>query len=111
MAKKMKSIIQEDMTQCYCMDGTCEGDLEEHHCIYGRGRRSISDREGLVVMLCRKHHRGKGGVHDGGAIGLELKQIAQEAWEKKYIEEYPYQNHAEDAAREAWIRMMGRNYL
>ena len=42
---------------------------------------------------------------------MKLKKIAQEAWESKYIEEYPYKNHAKEAAREAWIRMMGMNYL
>ena len=108
-----KSIIQTDRTVCYCQDGTCGGPLEEHHCIYGRGRRKISDREGLVVMLCAKHHRGTNGVHgkNGSEIRYTLKMAAQAAWEMKYEEEYPYENHAAEAAREAWIRMMGVNYL
>lgn len=108
-----KSIIQQDTTVCYVQDGECCGQLEEHHCIYGRGRKTISDKEGLVVYLCAFHHRGTKGVHgkEGAELGAELKRKAQQAWEAKYIEEYPYQNHAEDAAREAWIRMMGRNYL
>lgn len=107
-----KSIIQQDATVCFAQDGECSGPIEEHHCIYGRGRRKISDKEGLVVYLCEFHHRGKKGVHrDGTDLKEELKRIAQQAWEEKYIKEYPYQNHAEEAAREAWIRMMGRNYL
>lgn len=108
-----KSIIQDDPTVCFCMDGECSGVLEEHHCIYGRGRRKISDREGLVVYLCSYHHRGTKGVHGkyGADLSLQIKMAAQEAWERKYIESYPYENHAEEAAREEWIRMMGVNYL
>lgn len=108
-----KSIIQDDNTVCFCQDGTCGGNLEEHHCIYGRGRRKISDREGLVVYLCAKHHRGTNGVHgkNGAQLSMTLKQIAQKAWEDKYIANYPYENHAAEAARETWIRMMEANYL
>ena len=40
-----------------------------------------------------------------------LKEIAQEAWEDRYKKDYPYRNHADEAAREAFIRMMGKNYL
>ena len=108
-----KSIIQYDKTFCFCQDETCGGILEEHHCVYGRGRKKISDKEGLVVYLCSIHHRGTNGVHgkNGAELSLKLKKIAQEAWESKYIEEYPYKNHAKEAAREAWIRMMDMNYL
>lgn len=108
-----KSLIQEDCTICFCKDETCFGRLEEHHCLYGQGRRKISDREGLVVYLCSNHHRGTRGVHgrDGEELALLLKKIAQKAWEDNYIANYPYKNHAEESAREAFIRMMGKNYL
>lgn len=113
--RKVKSIIQGDLTRCFFWDDKdpCDGVLEAHHVVYGYGRRKISDREGLIVMLCQKHHRGTNGVHenDVNKRGLKLKKIAQETWEAKFIEEYPYENHAEDAAREAWIKMMGCNYL
>lgn len=110
---KKKSIIQEDTSVCFYNDENCGGPLEEHHCIYGKGRRKISDREGLVVYLCANHHRGTNGVHgkNGSSLSYILKMTAQAAWELKYVEEYPYENHAEEAAREAWLKMMGRNYL
>ena len=110
---RIKSIIPQDFNTCYCRDGKCKGRLEAHHMIYGRGRRAISDREGLIVMLCQWHHKGTEGVHGkkGDGIKLYLQQIAQETWEQNFIKEYPYKNHAEEAAREAWIRMMGANYL
>ena len=113
MARKNKSIIQKDCTVCFFKDCTCSGNIEEHHVFFGRGRRKISDREGLAVYLCHEHHQGTNGVHgkNGKLINYTLKEIAQEEWERRYIEEYPYENHAEEAAREAFIRMMERNYL
>lgn len=113
MAKKIKSILQDNLNVCFCLSTDCAGGLEIHHVIYGRGRRAISDREGLVVALCEAHHRGTAGVHgrDGEPLGRALKEIAQEEWELNYKKSYPYKNHADEAAREAWIRLMGRNYL
>lgn len=110
---RVKSIVQGDLTRCFCQDETCSGALEAHHIVYGSGRRKISDKEGLIVMLCHEHHQGTNGVHgkNGAELGDRLKRIAQETWEQKFIEEYPYKNHAEDAAREAWIRLFGCNYL
>ena len=108
------SIIQKDKTICFCyQEGGCGGVIEEHHCIYGTANRKISDREGLVVYLCIQHHKGTNGVHgkNGHDLDMRLKRIAQEAWELKYKESYPYQNHADEAAREAFIRLFGRNYL
>ena len=80
---------------------------------FGRGRRKISDREGLIVYLCPYCHRGDKGVHgkNGAKLNYTLKEVAQEAWEDNYKKSYPYKNHADEAAREAFIRMMGRNYL
>ena len=113
MARKIKSIIQADMSVCFCRSEKCDGALETHHIIFGYGRRKISDREGLVVALCGFHHRGTEGVHGkkGEALNYTLKEIAQETWEANYKKTYPYEKHADEAAREAWIRMMGRNYL
>lgn len=107
----MKSILTTEQGVCFECGRICNTEL--HHCMYGQGRRKIADREGLVVYLCHECHRGTHGVHgrDGEALNKKLKRIAQEAWEAKYIESYPYENHAEEAAREAFIRMMGKNYL
>lgn len=113
MGRKHKSIIQQDSTVCFLLDCTCFGGIEEHHVIFGHGKRKIADREGLVVYLCYNHHQGTDGVHgkNGHPLDVMLKEIAQEEWERKFIEEYPYENHAEEAAREAFIRLFGRNYL
>ena len=98
--------------------GTCfhcgsHGLTEQHHIFFGAGRRKISDREGLVVYLCPDCHRGDEGVHGkhGDQLNTELKTIAQRAWEANYKKTYPYKNHADDAAREAFIRLMGKNYI
>lgn len=109
----VKSILQDDLEICYCRDFSCEGRLEIHHIFYGHGKRKISDREGLIVALCRNHHTGTIGVHgrDGRKLGEMLMREAQEKWEENYIENYPYENHAEQCAREAFREMMGESYL
>lgn len=115
---KTKSIIQEDMTTCYCQFINydifgCGGRLNVHHVCYGTSRRKISDKEGLVVALCYNHHKGTNGVHgkNGAYLSNMLKKIAQKKWEEKYIDEYPYKNHAEESAREQFRQMMGESYL
>lgn len=107
----MESILSTTKNICYVC-GTA-GHTELHHIFFGTGRRKISDREGLVVWLCPECHKGTYGVHGkhGNKINYTLKEIAQEAWEENYKKSYPYKNHAEEAAREAFIRMMGKNYL
>ena len=107
----MESILTTKKGECYVCGRI--GFTELHHIYYGQKQRRISDREGLVVYLCPECHKGTRGVHgrDGAQLGYSLKEIAQEAWEMKYKEAYPYKNHAEEAAREAFIRMMGKNYL
>ena len=54
-----KSILQSDK-ECYlCRKRynlrTTRG-LEEHHILFGRGRRELSERYGLKVWLCHNHH-------------------------------------------------------
>ena len=107
----MESILKTDKNECFVCGKI--GRMECHHIFFGSGRRPISDREGLIVYLCPNCHKGDQGVHgkQGSKLNYTLKEIAQEAWEAKYKETYPYVNHAEEAAREAFIRMMGRNYL
>lgn len=84
-----------------------------HHIFFGNGLRKISDREGLTVYLCPDCHEGTYGVHGkyGKTLNYTLKEMAQEEWERRYLERYPYKNHAEMAAREEFRRMMGRSWL
>lgn len=107
----MESILNTQYGVCYVCGKVCA--TEYHHIFYGVSKRKIADREGLTCYLCRECHKGTKGVHgrDGEKLNYTLKEIAQEAWEMKYKESYPYKNHADEAAREAFIRMMGRNYL
>lgn len=83
----MKSILQDK-------DGTCflcrklHNDYgikvtQEHHVIFGRGKRNLSEKYGLKVYLCLWHHGYDGGteaVHRNHNIDIMLKRIAQEAF-------------------------------
>lgn len=107
----MESILTTEKGICYlCQRHT---NTELHHIYFGHGKRKISDRLGLTVYLCHECHQGTYGVHGshGHEVDMDLKQIAQFHWEQKYIKEYPYINHADMAAREEWIRKIGKNYL
>lgn len=53
---------------------------EEHHIFYGRGKRKISDREGLTVALCRLCHWK---IHNNHKEDKDLKQLAQKVWLEK----------------------------
>lgn len=107
----MESILSTEKGVCFVCGRTCRTHL--HHIFFGQKQRKISDREGLIVYLCPECHEGTDGVHgkNGSKLNFMLKEIAQEAWEDSYKATYPYKNHAEEAAREAFIRMMGKNYL
>lgn len=58
--------------------------LERHHCFEGgtSGRRKMSEKYGLTVMLCYQHHRdSKIGVHFDKKNELIIKRMAQEYYE------------------------------
>lgn len=82
----MKSIIQ-DEKECYICRNTLG--LECHHIIYGRGLRPLSDKYGLTVWLCARHHRGdingnQFAVHFNKVFDQKLKQTAQKAFMAKW---------------------------
>lgn len=59
---------------------------QEHHAIFGRGKRKLSERYGLKVYLCIYHHtEGKEAVHKNKKNALLVKQEAQKA----FIEHFP----------------------
>ena len=92
----MKSIIQENKECWVC--GTTQ-DIHEHHIIYGTANRRLSEKYGLKVWLCAKHHNmSKDGVHQNRELDLRLKQLAQ----KRFEEEYP---------NEDFLKVFGRNFL
>lgn len=69
------------------------------HIIYGTANRRLSEKYGLKVWLCAKHHNmSKDGVHQNRELDLRLKQLAQ----KRFEEEYP---------NESFLKIFGRNYI
>lgn len=80
-----KSILQKDK-ECYLCRRfynlrTTRG-LEEHHILFGRGRRELSERYGLKVWLCHDHHNEPPlGVHFDPAARRVLEQAAQFAFD------------------------------
>ena len=100
-----KSILQSDK-ECYlCRKRynlrTTRG-LEEHHILFGRGRRELSERYGLKVWLCHQHHNEPGlSVHHNATCAQALKAVAQ----AKYEEQNGPGAHA------AWMAAVGKDYL
>jgi len=93
----MKSVLQQE-NECYIC-GTTEN-LHTHHCIYGTANRKKSERYGLTVKLCFKHHNGSSeGVHFNKELDLHLKSLAQ-----KYFEE-------NTGNRKQFIQEFGKSYL
>ena len=71
--------------------------LHLHHCYGGSGRRSVSDKHGMVINLCPECHRD---VHlkPGQGLDKELKEKFQRLYEV-------------DHDRDDFILKFGRNYL
>ena len=93
----MESIIQSEK-ECYVCKTTLE--LHSHHIIYGTANRKQSEKYGLKVWLCGKHHNlSNEGVHYNKELDLHLKRLAQEHYEANY------------GCRLNFIDTFGRNYL
>lgn len=72
--------------------------IEEHHCLGGSNRK-LSERYGLKVYLCIKHHReGKDAVHNNSDLMQLLREDAQRAFEKNYPDK-------------SFRAIFGRNYI
>lgn len=87
----MKSIIQKEKECFICRENygvqTITG-LHEHHIFEGTGRRKQSEKYGLKVYLCSKHHNmSNNSVHFNKALDLELKQLAQRKFEETHTRE------------------------
>lgn len=92
----IKYIVAEDNEQCILCNRPREC---WHHCFGGHGRRSISEREGLVVPLCNAcHNMTNKSVHFNKQIDLLVKKLAQKKFEEHHT-------------RERFIKLFGRNYL
>lgn len=72
--------------------------LHDHH-IFGAANRKWSEKFGLKIWLCPKHHNmSDEGVHFNKALDLQIKQIAQREFEDTY-------------GHEEFMRIFGKNYL
>lgn len=88
----MKSIMhnKQDGTCYLCM--VLSGDYgtkitQEHHIVFGTSNRRLSEKYGLKVYLCYKHHQHDGGpdaVHRNKDIRRTLDKEAQKAFEKHF---------------------------
>ena len=77
-----KSILQKDKECYFCRRfynmRTTRG-LEEHHILFGRGRRELSERYGLKVRLChgRCHIFGPEAAHNCAETMRTLRRYGQ----------------------------------
>lgn len=92
----MHSIIQKEKECLVCH--TTIG-LHKHHCIYGTANRQKSEKYGLTVYLCARHHNGSNyGIHFNKTLDLKIKKLAQTKFEETH-------------SREEFIKEFGRSYL
>ena len=94
----MNSILQTER-KCYVCGGV--NNLALHHCIYGTGKRALSEKYGLTIWLCAKHHNmSDEGVHFNKELDLRIKQMAQQ--------ECMQQNNM---TMDQWLKVFRRSYL
>ena len=92
----MKSVLQTEK-ECYVCQNTLG--LHSHHVFEG-SNRSQSEKYGMKVWLCGKHHNlSNEGVHFNKKLDTHLKKMAQE-----YFEEHI-------GTRDDFMKAFGRNYL
>lgn len=90
-----RSIVQAEKECWFCGSRVR---LEEHHIFAGTANRKISEKYGLKVWLCHRHHTGDGGAQYDPEKNLQLKQEAQKAFEKEH-------------SLELWMKLIRKNYL
>lgn len=94
----MKSILQ---SQKRCLICHTTANLHRHHVYEGWGVRKISEKYGLTVYLCARHHNmSDEGVHFNQELNRQIKRWAQ----KKAMKYYGW-------VTEDFIKIIGRNYL
>ena len=81
----MKSILQ---TQKECFICGTYRNLHEHHVYGGVANRPKSEKYGLKVYLCARHHNGSSAsVHHNNKMKEDLEKFAQRTFEDKYSHE------------------------
>ena len=106
----MKSIMQADDGTCYLCK-LLEGNdwpqqTEEHHAIFGMGKgfKNLSERYGLKVYLCLRHHRtSKVAVHMNHEMARLVQAHAQRAYERERA-------RGNKRFEKPFFEVFGRNY-
>lgn len=92
----MKSIIQTER-ECYVC-GTTQ-DIHEHHIFEGTANRRQSEKYGMKIFLCGRHHNmSNQGIHFNKELDTSVKQMAQEIFEETHT-------------REEFREIFGKSYL
>lgn len=103
--KKVNGYIDKPNRRCYY----CGTYGAERHEVYGGPNRQISIDNGFQVDLCMNCHRE---IQDNIT---EWAQKQNKIWRKffqiKYERELMREGLSPERAREAWISLIGRNYL
>lgn len=93
----MKTVLQIEKECLVC--GTSYN-LHDHHIFFGTSNRKQSEKYGLKVWLCARHHNmSSEGVHFNRHLDLKLKKMAQEYYESHY------------GTREEFRKEFGKSYL
>lgn len=81
----MQSIVQ---TTQECLVCRITHNLHKHHVFYGTSNRKQSEKYGLTVYLCARHHNmSNEGVHFNKELDLKIKQLAQRKFEETHTRE------------------------
>lgn len=73
--------------------------LQEHHVIFGRANRRLSEKYGLKVYLCLRHHtEGPEAVHHNARLRQQLEEDAQRAFLRTHT-------------MTEWMAVFGRNFM
>jgi hypothetical protein len=78
--------------------------LEEHHVFHGTANRKLSEKYGLKMWLCQKHHTGD---ETGNKEAIHFNKGMDLFYKKKYQQKF----EREHGTREDFIKIFGRNYL
>lgn len=75
---------------------------ERHEVFFSKAYRAKSIKDGLIIFLTEKSHRGTDGVHgkNGDKLNRYLKRIAEKAWIDYYKK-----------TKEDFRKRYGKNYL
>lgn len=90
----------------------------EHHLIFGRARRRLSDLDDLTIDLCNEHHnlaiKAIDRIHGNSTAEKLSKMLVQALWERNFLLgglKLGGDLEAEESARSAFIGRYGRSYL